>query len=464
MIREEFYVELGRKVMLFSKRRPINSNNLLLLTSSGGGGLLQAAVAKQQEVLEKEPDTVIIRRDLLKDWMGLSSSFLINFWNRAQQKGNLRAQNICVWGQFLFDAFVWPRVFAVSLYTLFRYNIDRIIDTQPMGTSALLLAIRLYNRKRKKKVVLEKVLVDLPTKKATHFFRPIRKLTEGNRKYLRLTTIFPLLEPGETEEQFWQRNCRLQDAQICYEDLYVRKAFKGFQGKPRTSEETFLRLLYKEPGEFQLMRRAFRRGKVQAELTEKTVGFRISAESRVITILLGSQPSEEATCSYVKRFIQLAKESNSSKAPIYLFVFSAECKGEGSLFQKIVEVVSRAKNYPAHLTVIPFSFQTDEEIAPLFHRSDLTITRSGGQTAMELMGVGTGQMCIHSEAKKNGKEPLTEKDLLRGIPGWEAENAVYLQKVRGAFVVTPDVMLPVARKVFRSAPSQGALREMQSSA
>lgn len=454
--------------MIFSERTPKSSKNLLLLTSSGGGGLLQAAVAKQQEILEQDPSTTIIRRDLLKDWMGLSSSFLINFWNRAQQRGNLKAQNLCVWGQSIFDAFVWPRVFTVSLYTLFRYNIDRIIDTQPMGTSALLLAIRLYNKKRKKKVVLEKILVDLPTKKATHFFGPIKRLTEGNRRNLRLTTIAPLLEGGETEGEFWQRHCRLSDAQIRYEDLYVRKAFKAYQGKPRLPEDVFLRLRYKSLEELQLMKKAFRKGKIQAEVASQKVAFRIAPEDRVATVLLGSQPSEGATCAYIKRFLQLSKESNSPKTPLYLFVFAADHR-EGmktpSLFQKIVEVVSRAKNYPPHLIVIPFSFQTDEEIAPLFHRSDLTITRSGGQTAMELMSVGTGQMWIHSEARKRPNSPsLSQQELLRGIPGWEADNAVYLQKMRGAHLVTPEILLPLARKCFRASPSGAAHREMETSA
>jgi hypothetical protein len=85
------------------------------------------------------------------------------------------------------------------------------------------------------------------------------------------------------------------------------------------------------------------------------------------------------------------------------------------------------------------TFQVDEIIAPLFFRSDMTCTRSGGQTAMELMCVGRGKIWIHSETRKKGRV-LLDADLLKGIPGWEAGNAAYLQRFRDAKLVTPDTI------------------------
>jgi hypothetical protein len=96
------------------------------------------------------------------------------------------------------------------------------------------------------------------------------------------------------------------------------------------------------------------------------------------------------------------------------------------------------------------SFQNDETIASVFYRSDLTCTRSGGQTAMELMCVMQGEIWIHSEAiKEPGQtEALTMDQLLRGIPGWEAGNAVYLHRFRRAKIVTPETFMPLGRQVF----------------
>jgi hypothetical protein len=121
-----------------------------------------------------------------------------------------------------------------------------------------------------------------------------------------------------------------------------------------------------------------------------------------------------------------------------------------SLFQKVADLVERAKNYPSNLSIIPFSFQLDDVIAPLFYRSNLTCTRSGGQTAMELMVVCSGEIWIHSETKKNPlkKEDPTSEELLKGIPGWEAANALYLKSIKNAKIATPETCGPLARKLF----------------
>ncbi len=53
--------------------------------------------------------------------------------------------------------------------------------------------------------------------------------------------------------------------------------------------------------------------------------------------------------------------------------------------------------------------------------------RSGGQTAMKLMVVSTGEIWIHSEAKlKSGGASLSH--LLEEILVWESESALYLVK------------------------------------
>jgi hypothetical protein len=406
---------------------------LLMITSSGGGGLLQTANAKEQEALAKHPGLQIIRRDLLKDWIWRPiGEYFINFWNKAQKKGSVSAQTFCVYSQFLADIFLHPIIFSYTLYTLFREDIDHVMDTQPLGTSAILKAIRVYNRTRGKNLRLEKVVVDLPTKGATHFFRPIKKLSKRNRRLVQLISIPPLLEEGETEEEFWQSTCKLSAKEIKLEEVYVRQGFRQFKGKKRSTESVHVSIRYKNREELELMEKAFKRGPIQAKKKDHEVEFVIEPHAKLITVLLGSQPAGGATVSYVKKVAALAKEF--PETPTYLFVFCADhVEGKETLFEKVAAAVSEMKDFPKHLSVIPFSFQSENVVARLFHRSDLTCTRSGGQTAMELMCVSTGEICIHSEAK-NGK------DLLKGIPGWESASAVYLQRFTGAKIVTPELI------------------------
>ncbi|MES2272646.1 MAG: hypothetical protein V4487_00440, partial [Chlamydiota bacterium] len=429
----------------------------LIVTSSGGGGLIQAAKAKEQEALAKDPTLIVVRKDLIKDWLGKNfGGYCVNRWNQAQLKGDVADQTFCVWAQFFADYLFWPNIFLCALYTLFKEDVDLIIDTQPLGTSAICLALRIFNRKKGKKVLLEKILVDLPTKKAIHFFRPIKGLSKKNRPFLKLTTIAPLLDEGQTAAEFWKVNCGLSEQQINYEDVYVREQFRKFRQRARTEEPLTFKVRYKNKEELQLMRKSFERGSIQSKIEETQVEFQIRPDDRMITILLGSQPANEATLNYVKKFAQIAKEPNISRKKTHLFVFCADHEiGKETLYKKVADFVSKIKEYPKHFSIIPFSFQNEDVIAPLFFRSDLTCTRSGGQTAMELMSVSLGEMWIHSEAKKeSSQKEISMEELLKGIPGWEAENAVYLQKIRGAKVLTPETFAPHARRLMREGESQ----------
>lgn len=422
-----------------------NSNEyqkILIITSSGGGGLIQTANAKEQEAIAKNPQVKIVKKDLLVDWIWKPmGQCFINFWNRAQMRGDVSAQAICVWGQFLVDLFLHPTIFFYALYTLFKEDMDHIIDTQPLCTSAIVKALRIYNWKKGKHVRLEKVLVDLPTKKATHFFRPIKKLSSVNRRLILLTSIEPLLDEGETPEEFWQTTCGLSASEVNIESPYARQAFLQFRGAPKPTGVMRLLVRYKNAEEIRLMRKSFEKGPIRAKIRPDEVEFSVEPNARITTILLGSQPAQEATFRYAKIFASLAKEF--PKSMHYIFVFCANHKeGEESLFRKVADIASRMKNYPKNLSIIPFSFQREDVIAPLFYRSDINCTRSGGQTAMELMCVNTGEMWIHSEAKK-GQDPL------EGIPGWEAASAAYLQKVRGAKIVTPDTAGQIARLIYQ---------------
>jgi len=419
---------------------------VLIITSSGGGGLLQAANAKEQEILAQDPTIQVIQRDVMKDWMWSKfGTFCVNQWNKAQLRGDVRAQvflgTSSVFAEYLF----WLPMFYYSLKTFLQEDIDRVLDTQVMGTSATIKALRLFNRVKKKHVVLEKVLVDLPTKKATHFFKPIRQLNGKDRQLLRLITIAPMLEKEQTAEQFWQQHCKLNDTHLQYEDYFVRRAFASYRGLERKAEPFALKTRFQNLDELECILQSIERGKTPYEVGNGEIRFVIDPKALVFTILLGSQPANNATLNYVLKCLQI-----NGKTPVTIFVFcSKHERGQASLLRKVSEAVHQCDAYPTNLTIVPMSFQNDDVIAPLFFRSDMTCTRSGGQTAMELMSVSTGEIWIHSEAKLQNA-PLTEEELLAGIPGWESANAAYLQHVRGAKIVTTDTFGPLVKSLVPS--------------
>lgn len=426
-----------------------SNSKFLIITSSAGGGLLQAAIAQEQCILAEMPQAQIIKCDVLKDWVWKwLGKFCIESWNSAQKKGNVRSQIFLTNCHWMFDYLTWPSVFFHTLRILYKENIDRVIDTQTTSTAAIMKAIRLYNRTTKKNILLEKIVVDLPTRKASHFFRPIKALSKKDKRYIKVRTIPPLLEEGQTAEEFWQYYCGLSETDIHYEDVNVRQAFRSLQGKPRAESSLTIALQFKSKEELYWMEKSFRRGSIQSEIKGNHVQLDIPKEARVITILLGSQPAGLATINYTKQFIQIARQLPADELPIYLFVFCADHElHKVSLLQSVSQEVQSQENYPSFLSVIPFSFQSEEAIAPLFHRSNATCSRSGGGTAMELMAVSTGEIWVHSEAKKKQKEPSL-KDLLKGIPAWESESALYLLKLRGAKIVTPDIFTPHAYRLL----------------
>lgn len=405
---------------------------VLILTSSGGGGLIQTAVAKEQELKRLNPSLRSSTYDILKDWTWLGfGKLFIFFWNFAQRRGNVFLQELFRSIHPIADFLVSPSIFTHALVTLFREHPDRILDTQVMGTLALLKAIRIYNWKTNKNLHLEKILVDLPTPLSTHFFSPIKHLSSADRALFKLTTIEPMLSTGETAAHFWKTQCKLPLSSVFIEKPYVRAPFLHYQNRPRPKGPFTLKVASKSPDEASLILSCCSRGPIQYTSHGNILTFSIGEEDKMATLLLGSQPAETATLSYVDQFLSATSLSPSSK-PIHLFVLCAE----ETLIASTVQKVKERKDYPAQASVIPLSFQEADVIASLFYRSDLTCTRSGGQTAMELMSVSKGKIWIHSERKSSNK-PLSQEELLKGIPGWEAGNAQYLVEKNGAKIITP---------------------------
>jgi hypothetical protein len=416
--------------------------NILLISVAGGGGHIQAANGIIAHLLKQDPNTNIIQKDILLDWMGkILGKCCLSIWNLSQKRGNISILKWCSQRTLTVDFFFGISIFLHAFLTLIRNDIDQIIDTQPIGTAPIIKAIKWANKITHKSLKLEKIVTELPTEPLPHFFAPIKHLSACDRRLLKLSSTAPLLKNGQTAENFWQQNCGLSEKEVHYKDFPLRPAFRNYMNRESYKKEQInIQIKTTSPCEKFLITGAMKRGAIPVETFENTISLTIEPEDKIATILLGSQPNEEATIKYVKNFIFLAKQAKEKNIRHFLFVFcDHHPEHKHSLLRRVHDAVQKSENYPSFLSIIPMCFQEDEVIASLFYRSDATFTRSGGLTSMELLSVAQGQIWIHSETKYG---PYNNETLSKGVvPIWERGNAFYLQTMKGAQFITPETFL-----------------------
>jgi hypothetical protein len=409
-------------------------SKVVIITSSGGGGLLQSAIAIEQEERKRDENVQIIKRDILLDWvkgLGVLSAFFYN-WN--QRRGKVKVINLLARCNLYADFLLFPFAFFGAFCTFFKNKMDRVYNNQIICFSAILKALRLYNWFFKKSVVLNMVLVDLPTKKYVQFLKGIKNLSRRDKEWVKIITIKPLLEKGEEMGEFWKKHCGISEDKVSYKEYIIRESFKRYQNREREKGD-FKINIKASLDESKLIRGCLKRGSASFLESGGGIEFNVGEVDKLFVILLGSQPLPRAIYGYVKSFIEIMKKNMGNKK-YYLFIFCGGFrKDKKNLFYKIFNLIENFKGYPKSLSIIPMSFQKDDVISGLFHRSDITITKSGGHTIMELMAVAKGEKWIHSEGR--GEE---FEELLKGIPFWEAGNACYLREKFGGDIVNPLVL------------------------
>ena len=406
----------------------MKTNKILIITTLGGRGHLEAAKAKKQQLLKQNPDNEIIEINVLRDWGWKFITKRLKKWNIAQMLGKVETLTRFVGMQVYADWLLAPRIFIGFMRLLFKENVDRIIDTQNLGLSTSLKVLRFYNWMKGKNVLLEKVIVDLPTKDDTLFFPFIRKLSKKDRKILRLISIKPLLEENQTEEEFWETYCKMPSHQIFYEDNCIRQSFKQIQKVPlnQTFDMTFeLGEEMKTLVEPILDKKNFKQNQYNCKIEENDL---------LLTILLGAEPVINGTLAYLEEILRQCAHLHQS---IYVIVFVSNHHSKyKSLCEQVLEKIKQKKT-ESNVHINPVGFQNEKVIATLLHRSDLIISRSGGQTAMELLALRKNrETWIHSETKSMSNE---QDQLLEGMPKWEAGNARYLQKHIGIKIINPQI-------------------------
>lgn len=427
----------------------MSDKSILILTLTGGGGHIQAAKAKYYETKASRPDALILEQDVLFDWVSKYLGVIVkHLWGSAQAKGNVF---FLVWlssGLRLADIIFWIPLFLSALKTCIKHDLDRIIDTQPLGTSAIIKAIRLIKWWKGKEIAYEKVITDLPTKEVKHFFSGIKHLSPKDRPFLKVLTTKPILEKGETESLFWETNCNLSIDSILYQSLPLRPAFSQYTNKKSLLS---IDISFPSPSDLHLTHKIISQSFLTVGRFKDHLSIPIAPEDKVSLIMLGANPNPNAILSYVNHFIRILKEPLEPTRKDLLFIFcSSQVFIKPSLREELLRLVQTTKNYPKNLSIIPISHQNDQIIAPLLHRSNATLTKSGGLTSMELLTVSNGKIWIHQEppAYTLPKIFLKTKPFHEGMPPWERGNARYLEIKKGAKLITPTTFETVTKDYF----------------
>ncbi len=423
---------------------------VLILTLTAGGGHIQAAKAKYMETKAQLPDTNIIEVDILYDWIWkYFGKFAKHMWGDAQARGNVFFLVCLSHALKLADYIFWLPFFLHAARMCKRENIDKIIDTQPLATSAVIKALRFIKWRTGKEIVYEKVLTDLPTVEAKHFFGGIKSLSKKDSPFLKVLTTRPILGKDETEADFWKKNCNLPLSSILYAPLPLRPAFFQFGLSP---ERAFsLNLSIPCASDLHLTYKTLSFGSLQAKRSKHSITIPIESGDKVALMMLGANPNPEAILAYTNHFIhRLQAISDPTRNDLFFIFCSSQVTIKPNLRTRILNLLEKTKNYPKNLTIIPISHQNDMIIAPLLHRSDATITRSGGLTSMELLSVASGKIYIHKEPSSINLPKFipSTKIFHEGMPSWESGNARYLELRKGAQIITPETFETVTNDYF----------------
>lgn len=456
-----------------------------LITSEGGGGHKSAADAIQYKLLDQAGNKsgVVHRVDVLKN------SILPNFiaekvtgvWDQAKKDGDVEKQISLVKGKFL-GIVTWRRladiifflpIFLKTFFTLWgNRKITRIVDTQAMGTTAIIAAARLANFLFQRHIEVLKMMTDMPTDEAVHFAASAKSLNAADKKIYRILSTAPFPKyKEETEENYVDRmdawwkehfNLSLKEGQVRYTDFPLRPAF--IRAKEGTlSGDIGIKL--NNADEKKLLVDA---GIIQEDTVAKREGKAFNAANGTIVkneydyspvhvgdddvvglVTIGSMANAGATKAYIEDVIDLANLHNSLAEKdaagenqeikhFHLFVACGRHEaGKPTLFSDVAEMIGRYKQegrLPPNLHIVPMGFQSDEEIAPIMHRANFGIYGAGGLTTMETLAASDparAHVFIHSDAK-DAKAEMSDaeiqEELLKGYVLWERGNAQFQLK------------------------------------
>ena len=423
-----------------------DESGILGLFSAGGSGHKQALLALKSRLADSCPDLPFVTCDILHNALpSYLARLLTRGWDRAKAAGDVKKLTSLYSGTLFriprhrfADSVLFLPIFICIVRILWRHRtISKILDTQPLGTKAIVRAARCIAALTGRRITVTKVMTDLPTARARHFSVPSQRLNSRDLACYTLMTVppwVPLEGDGkqqclERQERFWNQTfgLSLRGGEVAYRHFPIRKPFLDCSN---SSKQVTIHC----------------NGEEKTQLLALASGCLEPAHSALSCILrdvdiigliaLGSQAIHQATKAYLLDLIAVARQPQSFGGKIcQLFI---ACGKETALFRDICWLLEElAPAIPTSLTIIPLGFQEAATMAQLKRSAHFGIYCAGGVTTMELSSVAGGQLFIHSSALPPYPESPHRRHryLLSGIPLWEAGNAKHLVKEHAAQLV-----------------------------
>lgn len=365
----------------------------------------------------------------------------VNKWNEAQKKGDLKfLENYASWG-WIGEIIFYPLVYFRVKWLLQDLKVEPefVVSTQAFCLNAIMSAMRTVNKERSWKMHMHVYLTDMPSKKAIHFFPSIRKVAASKdlRQMLTLHAPPPLLKTGETEEQFWKKYCGKVKV-ITKEKFPIREAFleTGELKKRLEQPEVRVKIRLNHAKETDIIKNGLGKEALKAsQFDGKAAELAIKHDDKLAFLMLGSQPTSKSVLNWLNSFVQEGAKATAEKdKQHYFFLYCGaphNQKEQNPLLNAVSEEIERLRKedkLPPNLHVVPFTNQDPDEIALLMARSDVSITRSGGATAMELFTLHEADLpkrkdklvLIHSEAmlaREDSPLQLNHEEFAKKITG-----------------------------------------------
>ncbi|MBB64735.1 MAG: hypothetical protein CMO81_06695 [Waddliaceae bacterium] len=383
-----------------------------------------------------------------------------NLWNYTLKKDATDEQERLFAYQGLADRVTFLPLFRQVYQQLFNMPLKprAIINTQVIGTKAIVLAARFYNHFRDKKFPAVKVeiwLTDFP-ERATHYLDPIRKLSTKDKNVLEIYTPKPALKNEMTDVA---KYCGLPKKQVhyldanelpvnpLYHDPHLRQYSKG-------SECT---LNIKVPHEQMKYLKTIPYLKFSPTDEKEIYSYPVKKDEIVYQCSLGSYPKQSTVLCFVKALVALSRIAPEGKT-IHAFILCGKDSEESnSLFHQVCQTLNTQK-YSPRLRIVPLPFQRVSDIAITSARADKDFTGNGGASTFQQKALSAnltssrGKPILLSHTtdlnlKELDKKSL-ERTLIEQIKLWEAGNVEHLIRSIDAEITAPSLFLELFSKDF----------------
>lgn len=403
------------------------------------------------------------------DWMA-------DTWNNAQKKGQLGLLRFIAnpigmrIAEFLLGWLVKHR-FKNMLRSLAQEP-KFVVSTQAFCAKELAEAVYEVNKEKAWKMHFDIYLTDLPSKRATHFFPSVKRISH-HQKLRNITTLHAPDPIGKiTDEEkatFWKKHCGLVHRKT--DDPFpIRQTFLHTEtwGQSLKNETFDLPIKVNNPDEALTFKKTTPAGLLQTETTQtgtkSTFRISLNQKDKVGFLMLGSQPTTESVLAWLQTFVRARQQQSSDGHQHYFFLYCGAPETNtiknpllAAVTAKITEM---AESLPKDIHIIPFTNQDAEVIAPLMARSDLTITRSGGATSMELLQLHNSKDIPKREDKCTfiHSEALTRPNDMRILEALRSNLITRFGTREGVSDVTPREWKSIKKEIATAAANMGIPR------